>query len=749
MNNYNNKTLKIIPLLVLVVLLVPSFAFAQGLSYLQGMVWYLVTGVFGFFAGLAGMLLNVGINDFVIGFGKMYTTDGVGAAVDLAWTSVRDIFNITFIFGLVYIGFKMILNSDDSNTRRWLINLIMAAILVNFSLYFTKFIVDLSNIAASEIAIAGFNVGTDPQDESTLGRVMVSDTFADAIGFTSILSDGKTAAGEPITKNIAKNGAWGYIFGTMILLIIATFVFAAGGLLLIIRAVVLFIYLVLSPLMFIGWVFPQLQRYTSEYWSGFLGRAFFAPIYILLLYLSAMILNSYRDGLENNPALSTLMTGDGNTVSEHFFSSMTPFILAAVFLIASIVIANKLGANGAGAAISTGKNLSNKFRRGVINTSKNTASFAAAQTGGRVARGASGMAGRGLNRGLQNLQQGNGIIANVARSNAVQGTVGSAAARMQQTRFGLSRTSEQDTAMRNRTDREADRRGRVATDQATPAVTDTSTEAQITARQNARSRAQNDVRNMDNNQILDRARTNLNEVMSAEFASLLSEAQVNALRESGILTNTDMDTLEANRETGALAEIENVLNSPNASTDNLTAAMESLNRLMSTMSNERLANVASNNPAFITNQNVASRLSTAQVDGLRQSGQLTAAEMTNVTNARNDGFVTITRHGSLGDPTSPGGSDPAFQDRQRRGMFRSAQDAGRLPIDVLAATASAPYLTPRIVEEFLNNNPTDADIRQVRTNINQYLASGTAPANAPDVWQNWSRKTVAGRQFGL
>ena len=77
--------------------------------------------------GMGGYLLNVGIEQFVVGFGDKFLTSGVGIAVDTLWVSVRDMFNLTFIFGLVYLGFKMILNSDDSNTRRWLIHLLLSS----------------------------------------------------------------------------------------------------------------------------------------------------------------------------------------------------------------------------------------------------------------------------------------------------------------------------------------------------------------------------------------------------------------------------------------------------------------------------------------------------------------------------------------------------------------------------------------------------------------------------------------------
>ena len=118
-----------------------SYAFLGDMIY-QGFV----IGFLGWIMTLAGNLLNYALNVFVIGFGTQFSGN-VGVVVNESWALLRDLFNLTFIFGLVYIGFKMILGSDDRNSRKWLINIILAALLVNFSLFVTKFIVDFTILA--------------------------------------------------------------------------------------------------------------------------------------------------------------------------------------------------------------------------------------------------------------------------------------------------------------------------------------------------------------------------------------------------------------------------------------------------------------------------------------------------------------------------------------------------------------------------------------------------------------------------
>jgi len=368
------KNISILSLLTLVFLSVPTFAFAEGtITGIEGILWSLVNTVFGFFMGLAGLLLNYGVTAFVIGFGDQFSSSGVGFVVDALWINVRDIFNITFIFGLVYIGFKMILNSDDSGTRRALVSLILAALLVNFSLFFTKVIVDFSNILATQIVTGGFG--------DVVNGKGISDHFMNAMNLTSLWGGDKSVG----------DVGYGYIFGAAILFIVGTFVFAAGGIMLIIRYAALNLYMVMSPLMFLGWVFPGLQRVTSDYWKGFLGRAFFAPAYLLLVFFAYSIINQFYNSQSAGPNFKTLFNSKGNDIEASFGATLAPFILTCIFLIAAVVVASKLSADGASTAMKMGQSLSRRAQRGAT---RMAGGIAGGATFGLAARAGRNTAGR-------------------------------------------------------------------------------------------------------------------------------------------------------------------------------------------------------------------------------------------------------------------------------------------------------------------------------------------------------------------
>lgn len=371
MNIYFTKTKTLSLLTAMLVFsalfLLPQLLFAQEtngeknwmMAGLQGLLYSIINVVFGTLAGLAGLLLNEAVTTYVIGFGDLYKDSGLGYTIDNLWSTVRDIFNLTFIFGLVYIGFKMIFNSGDSSAKRMLGSLVLAALLVNFSLFITKFVIDFSNIAAAQLA-EGFN---------NAGTYAISDGFMNLMGISGLFSTGGSLADMTTSKGFA------FIFGSLILYIVAAFVFAAGGMLLIIRFVVLNIYMILSPLMFLGMVFPGFSNVSREYWSGFLSRAFFAPAYILMLYFAHQILVNMK-GVGAGTAQMAEVFGSANPVPS-FASTIPYFILTAVFMIAALVVAQKMGAQGATSALAIGKRMSTGTRK-YVQGKAGSATFGAA-----------------------------------------------------------------------------------------------------------------------------------------------------------------------------------------------------------------------------------------------------------------------------------------------------------------------------------------------------------------------------------
>ena len=378
-------------LLAAVFLVVPQVAFANfpGETFFQQVLWTILVTITGTVLWICAMLFDFAVNTFVIGFGDLYLGSGIGLAVDRIWFILRDFVNMFFIFGLVYIGFKMILDADNSNTRRWLVNLIIAAILINFSLFITKAVVDFSNQIATQIAISGF------PDEGVTKSVLGSTPTVDLSDYILRLMGIKDLLGLNL-EAYSENGGWGYIFGTAIFFLVTAFVLAAGAFLLIARFIALTLFILVSPLMFMSWVLPPISDTMERYWKAFLGRAFFAPIYFLFLYFSLETLVGLQQSLNTSGsggkwAETFAKTGAGGNAQLAAGQSTLPyFFVMCGFMIASLMIAQKLGADGAGKALDYGKSLKNK----AIGYTKKGAGAVTLGVGARVGRST---VGRGAN----------------------------------------------------------------------------------------------------------------------------------------------------------------------------------------------------------------------------------------------------------------------------------------------------------------------------------------------------------------
>jgi hypothetical protein len=757
------RTLQLSAVLLLFITAItfPQLAAAEGIF--QSILWNgIVVGFLGFFVGLAGWLLNIGVTEYVVGFGKSFLESGIGAAVDTLWIAVRDIFNISFIFGLVFIGFKMILDSDDSGTRRWLVHLILAAILVNFSLYFTKFVVDFSNLMATQIA----------NTFSTTGTVIdISGAFMDRLGITSIFNAPKlTATGY---------GAYGYIFGSMIMFIVMIFVFAAGGFMLIIRYVSLCFYMVLSPLMFIGWVFPQLQSYTDKYWRGFLGKSFFAPIYLLLVYFSYYIVTAFTNTKAltgGMPDFSAGMGGDGTVVIDKFDQTFVPFIISCIFLIASIVVASKLGADGAATAMNLGKNLTGRAKGYVKNATVGSTKFVASQTAGRVARRTSNLVGGSLERQISKLQTKGGVGGYIARTQLAE-SARQKSASVRDAKFGLG-VSLQDDRKRNAAI------GSAATERANGMENNTKRDvavqnyqqANAVANDTTRTQADRDAAAKDREvyraEVAQRTKNTTDDELLkmdkekiTDIAEHLSDKQLDTLEKSGNFStfgsNSDIQKLKDARAENTFKDFVTDLDDATTSADRLGEAIKGMASTMKSMSDERLTGMSVDN---LKDARVAMHLSGDQLKTLRTSGKYSATQISEIEKAREDGINETIINGSVANIDKTGtrktgaqinsnASNVTFQNTQRQNIFkRSVKEVGLLPVSTFTKPESFKYITPAMLEERMKNGISGNETA-IKNALTTHLR---VPAGAPpsssgfllnsNPWVKWEG-TVYGAQF--
>lgn len=112
------------------------------LGCIAQLFYYAIYTPISWFAGIMGNLF-----DFFLGYSISDEAYRAQFIVD-AWKIVRDISNIFFIIILVYTGLMAVFNTEGVSMKKVVPNLILNALLINFSLFGTRVIIDVSNVVA-------------------------------------------------------------------------------------------------------------------------------------------------------------------------------------------------------------------------------------------------------------------------------------------------------------------------------------------------------------------------------------------------------------------------------------------------------------------------------------------------------------------------------------------------------------------------------------------------------------------------
>ncbi|MBI1974533.1 MAG: hypothetical protein HYS51_01630 [Candidatus Zambryskibacteria bacterium] len=274
---------------------------------------------------IGGVILNFVVQFTVVNMKAHLSQAG---AIDKAWRTIRDVANMGFIFILLYAAIKTILGAGDE-TRKLIVRIIVVAVLINFSLFFTKFVIDASNMLA-----VTFYDAVAPGATAENYSIGLSSSLMEPLGVQSIWK----AGGGNFFKgnNLLIIGVMGTIMS-----LVAAFVFFAISILLIIRFVVLILVMVLSPIAFLGYILPAAETYRKQWVDALIGQAFFAPIYFMLTWIVIVI---SRGLLTRGGDLASALVGVAGANGENVANPgaiglLVNFIIMIVLLIASIIIA--------------------------------------------------------------------------------------------------------------------------------------------------------------------------------------------------------------------------------------------------------------------------------------------------------------------------------------------------------------------------------------------------------------------------
>lgn len=132
---------------------------------------------------------------------------------------------------------------------------------------------------------------------------------------------------------------------------ISIFVLMAGGVLLLIRLISLLFLLIFGPFAFAALILPFTRQYWTQWWETLLKWGLFLPAFLFLFMLSVLMIR----GLAG--AVTQIVVSDNKDIPS-IAAMLVTYFLGVGMMIGSLMVAQKLGIQGAGAVMGVGKKLS-------------------------------------------------------------------------------------------------------------------------------------------------------------------------------------------------------------------------------------------------------------------------------------------------------------------------------------------------------------------------------------------------------
>jgi hypothetical protein len=281
----------------------------------------------------------------------------IGGVSDV-WRIVRDSFNVLFVFILLWAGITQIIGIAKTNTKQIIIGVVIAGLLINFSMFFARVLIDASNITSTALYNQIVNTSGSATNNFSLSSGLTQGLGVAAITITN--SNAFTADWEKGSSEIGKASGVLSTFQIILLFVmqiavylIAAFAFISVCILFIGRIVMLTLLLALSPIGFlgtsaIGGVLSKVRDASKWWWDEFSAQLFVTPIFLLLIFITIKV----ATGVGSTEMNSILETMKGGSVKSVDFTMFLKFGIV-IFLILKTVEITKKSSGSVGQSINS------------------------------------------------------------------------------------------------------------------------------------------------------------------------------------------------------------------------------------------------------------------------------------------------------------------------------------------------------------------------------------------------------------
>ncbi len=298
---------------------------AEGVSY--GII-ILLGWIFTFFFYILGLISTL-IIDILVQVASYSQLINV-PAVTTGWKMVRDLCNMFFVLILLVIAFATILRVETYQWKKALPKLLIMAILINFSKTICGLFIDFAQVIMLTFVNAFSAGGGNLVDTLQIQK------------YTSI--GGKLS-------DVGAVGAWntvGSMFAALFALIISLIVLIVLLAVLVMRVVMLWIYVILSPLAFLASAFPQGQKYASQWWGEFSKQVIVGPVLAFFIWLALLTANQSGQDLISYGAKSREVLGKEEELCAGLTSlfcsnNFQTYIITIGLLIGGLMVTQQVG----------------------------------------------------------------------------------------------------------------------------------------------------------------------------------------------------------------------------------------------------------------------------------------------------------------------------------------------------------------------------------------------------------------------
>jgi len=288
--------------------------FEAGLSWIVTMILGAIRYLAATFLVIAAYFLNAMLSP------NLYSNFASEPIITTGWVAVRDICNLFFLLVLLFIAFCTILQIEKYHAKKTLLTFILMALLVNFSKPIAIFIFDgsqlLMNFFLAKMSSAS---GAMSFSERLISNAKV------ITAVESLLKD------EPSSYQLIAKYMFAIIFYFMAG--VAFFVLAAN---LMIRIIVLWMLIILSPFAFLFSAIPDFKKISNDWWDAIFKYSYVGPSIAFFLWLATYLTQSSLQ-----TSLNSINFGQDDRLATWAAQQFIPFLVILVFLYAAIIMSQK------------------------------------------------------------------------------------------------------------------------------------------------------------------------------------------------------------------------------------------------------------------------------------------------------------------------------------------------------------------------------------------------------------------------